>query len=80
MPPGSICIIDDNFLKGTSVHWNWLNQSGEILSNETIDVTYDILGKGALIYHWAVKPETEWDLIGDHYESVVNIKVIVKKR
>jgi hypothetical protein len=80
MPPGSICIIDDNFLKGTSVHWNWLNQSGEILSNETIDVTYDILGKGALIYHWAVKPETEWDLIGDHYESVENIKVIVKKR
>ena len=79
MPSGSICIIDDNFIKGTRVYWNVL-YDGEIINTEIIDVTYDILGKGALIYHWAVKPETEWDLIGDHYESAENIKVIVKKR
>ena len=79
MPSGSICIIDDNFVNGTRVYWNVLYE-GEIINTEIIDVTYDILGKGALIYHWAVKPETEWDLIGDHYESVENIKVIVKKR
>jgi hypothetical protein len=81
MPPGSICIIDDNFLKGTYVYWNWLGQSGEIQGTEVIDVTYDILGKGAMIYHWAQKPETDWDLIGDHYGMIgENIKVIVKKR
>jgi hypothetical protein len=80
MPSGSICVIDDNFLKGTSVHWNWKDLDGKIISTELIDVTYDMIGKGALVYHWALKPETDWDLIGDHYESVENIKVIVKKR
>lgn len=81
MPPGSICIIDDNFLKGTHVYWNWLDLDGKILNTEIIDITYDIVGKGALVYHWAQNPETDWDLIGGHYEMIgENIKVIVKKR
>ena len=81
MPSGSICVIDDNFLKGTSVHWNWKDLDGKIISTELIDVTYDMIGKGALVYHWALKPETEWDLIGDHHQIVgENIKVIVKKK
>jgi hypothetical protein len=81
MPSGSICIIDDNFMRNTQVFWNWLNQSGEIQSTEVIDITYDILGKGSMIYHWAQKPETDWDLIGDHYGMIgESIKVIVKKR
>jgi hypothetical protein len=81
MPSGSICIIDDNFIKGTWVNWNQLDSEGRIVDTEIIDITYDILGKGALIYHWALKPETDWDLIGDHHQIVgENIKVIVKKR
>ena len=80
MPSGSICIIDDNFMRNTQVCWNWLNQSGEILSTEVIDITYDILGKGSMIYHWSQKPETDWDLIGDHYIAGDNIKIIIKKR
>jgi hypothetical protein len=81
MPPGSICIIDDNFLNGTHVYWNCMDSDGKILGTEIIDVTYDMIGKGALVYHWAQKPETDWDLMGDHYGMIgESIKVIVKKR
>jgi hypothetical protein len=80
MPSGSICLIDDNFLKGTFTWWNLINPEGNILHSEEIETTYDIVGKGALVYHWAKKEETDWDLIGDHYYTGKNIKVIVKKR
>jgi hypothetical protein len=80
MPSGSICLIDDNFLKGTFTWWNLINPEGNILHSEEIETTYDIVGKGALVYHWAKKEETDWDLIGDHYYAGKNIKVIVKKR
>jgi hypothetical protein len=81
MPSGSICLIDDNFMRNSLIYWNWLDPEGKLLSTEEIEVEYDILGKGALVYHWALKPETDWDLIGDHYQTAgENIKVIIKKR
>lgn len=80
MPSGSICVVDDNFLKGTVVYWNYSDSSGKFLSQEEINVEYDIVGKGSLIYHWAMGEDTDWDLIGDHYEIGKNVKLILKKR
>jgi hypothetical protein len=79
MPSGSIILVDDNFLKGTWVNWNWMTD-GQITNSEVIDIKYDIIGKGSLIYHWCQKKETEWDLVGDHYIVGDNIKIIIKKR
>jgi hypothetical protein len=79
MPSGSIILVDDNFLKGTWINWNWI-EDGQIINSEVIDINYDIIGKGALVYHWCQKEETEWDLIGDHYIVGDNIKIIIKKR
>jgi hypothetical protein len=68
-------------MRNSLIYWNWLDPEGKLLSTEEIEVEYDILGKGALVYHWALKPETDWDLIGDHYQTAgENIKVIIKKR
>ena len=80
MPSGSLCIIDDNYMKGTVVYWNWFNDEGNYLNTEDIDIGYEIVGKGSMIYHWAQKPETDWDIIGDHYYLGSSIKVVVKKR
>lgn len=79
MSSGSIILVDDNFLKGTWVNWNWI-EDGQIINSEVIDINYDIIGKGALVYHWCQKEETEWDLVGDHYIVGDNIKIIIKKR
>jgi hypothetical protein len=79
MPSGSIILIDDNFLKGTWVNWNWM-VNGQITKSEFIDIEYDIIGKGSLVYHWCQKEETEWDLVGDHYIAGDNIKIIIRKK
>ena len=79
MSSGSIILVDDNFLKGTWTGWNWI-KDGQIIDSEVIDIKYDIIGKGALVYHWCQKEETEWDLVGDHYIVGSNIKIIIKKR
>ena len=79
MVSGSIILVDDNFLKGTWVNWNEMI-NGQYTSNyKKIDIEYDIIGKGSLIYHWCQKQETDWDLIGNH-EVGSNIKIILKKR
>jgi hypothetical protein len=80
MPSGSICIVDDNFMKGTRVYWFWQNSHNGTSGTDEVDINYEIVGKGSLIYHWAQKPDTDWDLIGDHYNLGDNIKVVVKKR
>ncbi len=79
MPSGSIILIDDNFLKGSWVSWNW-TRDGQVTKSEIIDINYDIIGKGSLIYHWCQKKETEWNLVGNHYTAGDNIKIIIKKR
>jgi hypothetical protein len=79
MPSGSICIVDDNYLNGTTVYWNVLN-NGNHVETLPIDITYDIVGKGGLIYHWVKNYETDWVLIGDHYHAGPNFKLILKKK
>ena len=79
MPSGSICIIDDNYLNGTTVYWNILN-NGNHVKTLPIDITYDIVGKGSLVYHWVKNYDTDWELIGNHYQAGPNIKLILKKK
>ena len=79
MPTGSICIIDDNFLKNSYVYWDIL-QNGNIIKSDKISIQYDIIGKGSLIYHWCKQYNTDWELIGDHYHPGDNIKVIIRKK
>lgn len=79
MPSGSICVIDDNFFKGTWVEWNWIDE-GKIQSKEVINIDYDVIGKGSLIYHYCKNYETDWEIIGDHYKAGPNVKLIIKKK
>ena len=80
MPSGSIMLVDDNFLKGTWVNWNIMQNGSYTGEHQRVDITYDIVVKGSLIYHCCQKEETEWDLIGNHYKIGNNIKLIIKKR
>lgn len=79
MPSGSICVIDDNYFKGTTVYWNIFN-GGIHIKTQPIDVTYDLVGKGTLVYHWVKNYDTEWELVGDHYCAGDNLKLIFKKK
>lgn len=79
MPSGSICVIDDNYFKGTTVYWNIFSNGNHVKTQE-IDVTYDVIGKGTLVYHWVKNYETEWELIGNHYQAADNVKLIFKKK
>lgn len=79
MPVGGICIIDDNYMKGTWIEWLQTVDGEKTGLQQQIDVTYEIVGKGALVYHWVKQRETEWQIIGDHYQPGSNIKVMLKK-
>lgn len=68
------------FFAGTYVNWNYLNNHGDVVNSEKININYDIIGKGSLIFHWCEKEDTDWDLIGNHYYAGDNIKLIIKKR
>ena len=80
MSSGSIILVDDNFLKGTWVDWNEIIEGQYTGNHKRVDITYDIVGKGSLIYYWCKKENTDWDLIGDHYNAGSSIKLILKKR
>jgi len=75
MPSGSIILIDDNFLKGTRVQWNYSNGH-----SENIDITYPIIGKGAHVYQHVLSGDSDWKLIGDHYKAGPNIKIMIQKK
>ena len=79
MPVGGICIIDDNYMGGTWLEWLQTVDGNYTGNQQKIDVTYEMVGKGALVYHWVKQRETEWQLIGDHYLPGSNIKVMLKK-
>jgi hypothetical protein len=80
MPSGSILLVDDNFFRGTTVYWNTLDGEGNITKTEPIDIIYEIVGKGSLIYH-AIKEKkiNNWVLVGGHYHAGPNQKLIFKK-
>jgi hypothetical protein len=80
MPSGSIIIVDDNFLKNSWVNWNIIQNGNYTGEHQRIDITYDIVGKGSLIYHWCQKENTDWDLIGNNHRVGENIKIILKKK
>ena len=79
VPVGGIVLIDDNYLKGTWVEWLCYQGGKPTGASERIDVTYDIVGKGAMIYHWVKNYATDWELVGDHYNVASHVKVIVRK-
>jgi hypothetical protein len=79
MPSGSICVIDDNFFKGTWVEWNYL-YNDNVINKEVININYEIVGKGSLIYHYCKNYESDWEIVGDHYKIGPNVKVIIKKK
>lgn len=80
MPSGSIVIIDDNFFRDTWVSWNEIIDGQYTGNQKRIDITYDIIGKGSMVYHWCQKENTDWDLVGDHYVAGGNTKIIIKKK
>lgn len=82
MPSGSIVIVDDNYIKGTWIEWRTMGPGGpnDVLDVKKYDIDYPIVGKGAHIFQWCLREDTEWDVIGNHYLAGPNIKVIVQKR
>ena len=73
MSIGSILIVDDNWFGGTFVEWVYPHNP-----TERIDITYPILGKGALIWHHIKDCKSNWvklseDIIGG------NVKLVYKK-
>lgn len=80
MPSGSIIIIDDNYLNGTWIDWRFFSDKGELIETRRYTIDYPIIGKGAHIYQWCQREDTDWDLIGDHYFVGPNIKLIIQKR
>lgn len=74
MPKGSIIIIDDNWKKNTVLQWfQGGNESWE-------SIKYPMIGKGAHLYQEALNNNIEWELIGEHYNSFDNIKIVLKKK
>lgn len=75
MPKGSIIIIDDNYPKDTNMQWVYTD--GRV---ETTTVVYPMIGKGAHVYQHVLHNQTNWKLIGSHYDSPNNIKIIIQKK
>jgi hypothetical protein len=82
MPSGSIIIIDDNYLKSTMIEWIVRGQDGpdDIREVRQYVIDYPIIGKGAHIYQWCQKEETDWDIIGNLYDVGPNVKILIQKR
>jgi hypothetical protein len=41
--------VDDNFIPGTEIYWNWMDDEGNVLSSQTFDTGNKVIGKGKLI-------------------------------
>lgn len=70
---GGIVIVDDNYFKGSWVDWNYPDGS-----RERINIDYEIIGKGAMIYHFCKNEENGWKILSDSVPGV-NKKIILKK-
>lgn len=75
MVKGSIIIIDDNYRGGGWLEWIHADGTREIGV-----IRYPMLGKGAHIYQHVLNSQTDWKLIGSHYETFDNIKIILQKK
>lgn len=75
MPSGSIIIVDDNYRQNTIVGWNYSDGS-----ESSMVIPYPMVGKGAHVYQHALKENSDWKLIGTHYDTFDNIKIIIQKK
>lgn len=75
MTKGSIIIIDDNYRQGTWLEW--FHGDGR---REVDTIKYPMLGKGAHVYQHVLNSESDWKLIGSHYNTYDNIKIIIQKQ
>jgi hypothetical protein len=75
MPKGSIIVIDDNYRKGTYVQW--FHVDGK---EDGMLINYPMVGKGAHVYQHVLNNESNWKLIGTHYDTHDNIKIIIQKK
>jgi hypothetical protein len=75
MESGSIIIIDDNYRQGTYIEW--FHGNGK---RDDDVVKYPMLGKGAHVYQHVLNNITDWVLIGSHYDTYDNIKIIIQKK
>jgi len=81
MPIGSLIIVDDNYMKDSIIYYNLL-YNGELKDTIVYNVTYELYGKGTLIYE-AIKENKfpEWELISkDYHIPGVNLKLVLKKK
>ena len=74
----TIVIVDDNYLQGTWVQWNYVTNS-EIVSSENVSINYPCVGKGSHVWWWVQQPENEWKLLSKNIPGE-NVKVICKKK
>ena len=79
MESGSYIVVDDNFMRGTIIYWN-IFYDGKIVKTEDHEVKQEILGKGSMIYHYCKSPESDWEIMGDHYVAGPNAKLVIKKK
>lgn len=75
MESGSIIIIDDNYIRGTLLEWYFFDGK-----RDEVVIKYPMLGKGAHVYQYVLNDNTEWKLIGSHYGTHDNIKIIIQKK
>jgi hypothetical protein len=75
MDKGSIIMIDDNYKQGTYLEWYHYDgrKDGDVIK-------YPMLGKGAHVYQHVNNNETDWKLIGTHYDTYDNLKIILQKK
>lgn len=75
MLPGSIIIVDDNYRQNTIVQWIYSDGN-----QNSMVIPYPMVGKGAHVYQHALNENSSWKLIGTHYDTFDNIKIIIQKK
>jgi hypothetical protein len=75
MESGSIIIIDDNYRQGT--YLEWFHSDGQRADDV---IKYPMIGKGAHVYQYVLNNNTDWELIGSHYDTYDNLKIIIQKK
>ena len=63
--------VDDNFMPGTTVYWNWIDSNGNIMSTTEIPVNDNVVGKGRLIDRFL--QEQKWNRFTNVYVGESNM-------
>jgi hypothetical protein len=67
----ALIAVDDNFIPGTDIYWNWFNSEGQISHTETFHVEKDVIGKGTLVDRFL--REKGWKRLENQYFGENNI-------